>query len=120
MFKWEKGRLSTGSYQKMKIFQITFPFAMDCYLIKMKSGDTIPLHIDTNPDGEHHRINFVLAQADAGGIFHTPDRGYTDSRINYFRPDLELHGVTKVLSGSRYVLSFGWLRNKLNNTFQPV
>ena len=105
--KWTKGRHKTG-YLKLKLFESTI-FSCDCYLIKYPKNSGIPVHIDKVDEGwEHHRINIVLKKA-KGGLFRLKGVPIL-KRIIRFRPDLESHGVSRVKKGTRYVLSFGWLR----------
>jgi hypothetical protein len=60
---------------------------------------------------QHHRINIVLKKAN-GGIFSSSVLSSEDSankRIIRFRPDIEPHKVSKIISGRRYILTIGWL-----------
>jgi hypothetical protein len=104
---WEPGRQGSG-YFKKKLFHGKW---WDCYVLKYPKGSYIDHHYDPAPEGkEHHRLNIVLKRAN-GGNFYTAD-GYNYGRMIYFRPDIIRHGVSFVLSGTRYVLSIGWLRNE--------
>ena len=137
--KWEPGRQGTG-YFKMKLFEFspeiiikirsfifTF-FAIDCYLLKYPKNSYVEPHLDkvnTNHYREHHRLNIVLRQASKGGVFckiksvtehleegvKISEKVYPfHGKVNKFRADKELHGVTRITEGTRYVLSIGWVR----------
>jgi Rps23 Pro-64 3,4-dihydroxylase Tpa1-like proline 4-hydroxylase len=116
MFKWIAGRQSTG-YKKLKIFQF---LNMDCYLLKYKEGDYIPLHTDPVPGRKHWRLNIELWRANKGGVFqflsHTSNKWITPSKFNvlpplnriyFFRSDIDPHKVSMIEKGTRLVLTFG-------------
>lgn len=109
--KWEQGRQGTG-YEKLCIFK-SERFEFDLYLLRYRAGAFIKPHVDpVDANFRHHRINIVLNAAKGGKFILSSSRYLTKSyfnRIFYFRPDICLHAVTKVTSGTRYVLSFGWL-----------
>ena len=66
--------------------------------------------------GRHYRCNIVVKRAKEGGEFVCKTPIYATSRIKIFRPDACEHSVTRVVRGSRYVLSIGWVRRKPANT----
>lgn len=109
--KWIPGRQGTG-YEKLCIFS-SERFKCDLYILRYKPGSYINAHVDPISLSEnHHRINIVLRKA-IGGMFAVRSNShlvqtYFFKRIVYFRPDICIHEVTKVLSGTRYVLSLGW------------
>ncbi len=108
---WEQGRQKTGYLKKCLINSKRFKF--DMYLLKYPEGSEIPEHVDSAiiPFHEHHRINVVLKKPKRGGHFCID--GYRQKgRFFKFRPDKEKHSVTKVLRGTRYVLSIGWCTQK--------
>lgn len=119
---WQKGRQGTG-YFKKKIFSSAF-LKIDCYLLWFPKGSRIPIHTDpVDEHYKHHRLNIVLKKAKEGGRFIDDSfvrtklhfsrlRLYSGQRLIYFRPDVDLHCVTPVKKGSRYVLSIGWLTKK--------
>lgn len=114
MIKWEAGRQGTG-YLKFKICESKL-FKFEVYILKYPTGSSIDFHKDPCPVGyEHHRLNLVLKKAQ-GGIFAIRQYDRIDifplDRLIIFRPDLIEHSVTKVRSGTRYVLSIGWLRKE--------
>jgi hypothetical protein len=109
LFRWEKGRQKTG-YQKMLLAAGVWPFKFDVYLLKFPEGCEVPPHTDNVQSGRHYRLNLVLKQAKTGGEFICADPIYCSPRIKFFRPDLCEHSVSKVLSGNRYLLSFGLVR----------
>ena len=61
--------------------------------------------------GKHYRLNIVLKKARLGGEFICPDAIFQRKRIKFFRPDISEHQVTKVVAGSRYLLSIGWVKS---------
>jgi len=110
MWHWEEGRQQSG-YYKMCLARGKF---WDLYILKYAKGAYIKRHFDYVPDGyEHHRINFTLLRAEQGGTFFKMVKGkkiYFSSRFANFRPDIEIHGVSKIAKGARYVLSIGWIK----------
>ena len=103
---WTEGRQGTG-YFKIKIFSF---FRVDCYILKFPKSSKIPSHLDICPGYAHHRINIVLKRPVRGGELSLDGKSIT-GRVIYFRPDKEVHEVSEILSGTRYVLSFGWLKS---------
>ena len=101
--RWVPGRQGTG-YDKMTLFRLWFA---DAYLLRFPEGSYVPAHTDGVPGCRHWRLNVVLRKADRGGEFvcaHARRLG----RICLFRPDREIHSVTRIDEGTRYVLSLGW------------
>lgn len=112
--KWELGRQG-GEYLKHKIFNSTW-FRIDCYLLKFPLHSVIRPHLDPAPKGwNHYRINIVLKKAKAGGKFYCLYPIINWKRIKLFRPDISIHGVTKITKGQRLVLSIGWLKRDKND-----
>lgn len=113
--RWDEGRQKSG-YEKMLLATAPFPIPFDCYLIRYKVGSEIDWHTDPVPPGKkHYRLNIFLKQAKKGGAFEIHAREcwknvYSGWRWELFRPDIHPHRVTKIESGTRYVLSIGWLR----------
>lgn len=95
----------------MLLATLPWPMVFDCYLLRFKQGSEIPPHTDQNDKGKHLRLNVILKQAKKGGEFICDETIYESKRIKLFRPDLHQHQVTRVIEGSRWVLSVGWLRN---------
>ncbi|MFC6977979.1 hypothetical protein [Microbulbifer taiwanensis] len=60
--------------------------------------------------GRHYRLNIVIKRAKSGGEFLCDSPIYESARIKLFRPDIAEHAVSEVQSGTRYVLSLGWVR----------
>lgn len=111
--KWIKGRQETG-YMKKHIVSAATPIAFDVYLLKFPTGAEIPTHTDPVETGKRHfRMNVVLLKARSGGEFIADSSILNWPRLKLFRPDITPHSVTKVESGTRYVLSIGWLRDEL-------
>lgn len=86
---------------------------LDLYILKYGIGSGIAWHTDNVRGFKHHRINITLNSNFEGGEPYkfNPERKLLP-RIYYIRPDIEHHGVLKVLKGTRYVLSIGWLTCK--------
>lgn len=110
LWQWEEGRQRTG-YDKLFIAGSNWPIPFDCYLLRFKAGAEIPPHTDQVKTGKHYRLNIVIKKAKAGGEFLCQTAIFQNSRIKFFRPDLAEHSVSKVTSGTRYVLSVGWVRS---------
>ncbi len=110
-FRWQKGRQGTG-YDKMLLVAAPWPAPFDCYLIRYPEGSEIPPHTDPVQSGRHYRLNIVLISPLSGGDFICAYPLFTTNRIKFFRPDVSEHSVTRVIGGSRYVLSLGWVLGK--------
>lgn len=106
---WQPGRQGTG-YLKRLIFQFTWPIKIDCWIIKYPPDSWIPEHQDQVESGNHHRLNIVLKRAQTGGHLRV-NKDIHRGRVCYFRPDLVQHEVTKIVHGTRVVLSIGWITN---------
>ena len=109
MFRWQRGRQGTG-YDKMLL--LTAPWPFDCYLIRYPDGSEIPPHTDPVAAGRHYRLNVILKAPRSGGEFVCAKPLFATTRIKLFRPDACEHSVTRVVGGSRYVLSVGWVLGK--------
>jgi hypothetical protein len=109
MFKWEIGR-QESIYYKMKIFESKY-LKMDMYILKYIVGSYLPVHKDPSPEGySHNRLNIVLKTPDCGGYFYKEGEFFSNKkRIHKLISSRENHGMTPIVKGSRYVLSFGWL-----------
>jgi hypothetical protein len=107
-FRWQKGRQGTG-YDKMLLLTAPWPLPFDSYLIRYPEGSEIPPHIDPVSSGRHFRLNVILKAPKSGGEFICENPIFATKRIKFFRPDVSFHSVTRVVGGSRYVFSFGWL-----------
>lgn len=108
-FRWRSGRQESG-YEKMLLLVNPFIIPFHFYLLRFRKGAEIPAHTDPVSDKKHYRLNIILRHARAGGDFVCSDPIYENSRIKLFRPDLSAHSVTKIIDGTRYVLSVGWVR----------
>ena len=111
-FRWQRGRQASG-YDKMLLLQGLWPLPFDAYLLRFPEGSSIAPHTDPVSFGRHYRLNIVVWRARQGGEFVCKTPLYASSRIKFFRPDACEHAVTPVVSGSRYVLSVGWVRPPL-------
>lgn len=107
-FRWQRGRQASG-YDKMLLLRLPWPMPCDAYLLRFPEGSEIPPHTDPVATGRHYRLNIVVRKARSGGEFQCAHPIYASTRIKLFRPDACEHSVTRVQSGSRYVLSFGWV-----------
>lgn len=114
-FRWQRGRQRSG-YDKMLLLQSLWPLAFDVYVLRFPEGAEIPQHTDPVAIGRHYRCNIVVKRAKEGGEFVCKAPIFATSRIKIFRPDACEHSVTRVVRGSRYVLSIGWVRRKPANT----
>lgn len=107
-FRWQAGRQGTG-YDKMLLFTARWPLPFDSDLLRYPEGSEIPPHTDPVQAGRHYRLNLILKSPRSGGEFVCRDPIYSSRRIKFFRPGLCEHSVTRVVGGSRYVLSIGWV-----------
>jgi hypothetical protein len=108
-FRWQRGRQGTG-YDKMLLATARWPLPFDSYLIRYPEGSEIPPHTDPVQAGRHYRLNIVLKSPRSGGEFVCATPVFETRRIKLFRPDACEHSVTRVVGGSRYVFSLGWVR----------
>ena len=104
--KWEEGRQGSGYFKCLLAQGLSWDF----YLLRYPKGAFIAGHTDPVEGKEHHRVNLVLKKAKEGGQFWCRGRRTKARRLVKFRPDIQVHGVNEVRSGTRWVLSFGWVR----------
>ena len=109
-WRWQRGRQGTG-YDKMLLLTGRWPLPFDSYLIRYPEGAAIPPHTDPVQAGRHYRLNVVLKASPQGGEFVCAEPIFQSARVNLFRPDVCEHSVTRVVGGSRYVWSLGWVRS---------
>lgn len=106
---WISGRQNTG-YQRKTLFESVL-FRCDCHILRYKKHSYIPPHIDPAPPGfKHYRLNVVIKSCKLGGelkLDHQPQ--FQLGPIVVFRPDINVHSVSEVYEGTRYVFSIGWL-----------
>ncbi len=95
----------------MLLATLSWPIKFDLYLLKFPEGCKITPHKDEVKKGKHYRVNIILKKAKEGGIFKCEKPIYESNRIKIFRPDKNIHEVTEVKKGSRYLLSLGWIKN---------
>ena len=107
-FRWQRGRQGTG-YDKMLLLTAPWPLPLVSYLIRYPEGSEIPPHTDPVASGRHYRINVILKSPRDGGEFVCARPLFETRRIKLFRPDACEHSVTRVVGGSRYVFSIGWV-----------
>lgn len=106
--KWSNGRQNTG-YDKITFLSLKFFIPFDLHLLRFKKGSFIPNHIDSVDYGKHYRLNIIIKNAKIGGDFICKNPIFETKRIKFFRPDISEHSVTEVISGNRYVISFGFI-----------
>lgn len=94
----------------MLLLQSMWPLPFDVYVLRFRAGSEIPPHTDPVATGRHYRCNIVLKRAQEGGEFVCAAPIFASRRIKFFRPDACEHSVTRVLKGTRYVFSIGWVR----------
>jgi hypothetical protein len=110
-FRWQKGRQGNG-YDKMLLLTGRWPLPFSGYLIRYPEGSEIPPHTDPVAEGRHYRLDLVLKSPRSDGEFACASPIFASRRIKLLRPDACEHSVTKVIGGSRYVLSLGWVIRK--------
>ncbi|NMT64423.1 2OG-Fe(II) oxygenase [Marinobacter orientalis] len=85
---------------------------LNIYLVRYPEGHKIVPHVDMVSEGRLYKFNCVLIKPKAGGQFICEKNVFNLSgRFILFRPDLYQHGVSKIESGSRWLLSFALSRN---------
>lgn len=102
---WRSGRSNTG-YHKLLLFQWPWYILCDLYLLCFPEMSSAPMHIDPVPGYRHYRVNYVIKKARCGGVFRSFHFIYCGAKLKIFRSDRP-HEVTPIVSGTRYVLSFG-------------
>jgi hypothetical protein len=117
-FRWQRGRQGTG-YDKMLLLTAPWPIAFDSYLLRYPEGSESPPHTDPVEAGRHYRLNIILRSPRAGGEFVCAAPLFASRRVKLFRPDACEHSVTRVVGGSRYVLSIGWVLGRAGARRSP-
>jgi hypothetical protein len=108
VLRWRRGRQNSG-YDKMLLLQSRWPLPFDLYLLRYPEDSHVPPHTDKVDFGSHYRLNLVVKKSGAGGEFHCAKPILSTDRIKLFRPDECEHSVSRMVGGSRYVLSLGWV-----------
>ncbi len=107
LFKWMPGRQPNGKYEFFTIIWSRL-LNMDCYIIRFPKGSKSKPHYDRSDFRNHYRLNIILKKAKKGGKFKCDNVIFAlFDRIFFFRPDLNLHSVSEIEEGCRYVLSIG-------------
>ena len=106
---WVAGRQGTG-YDKRRVFESAW-LKCDCYLLRYRPGSYIGPHKDIVPGHRHYRINVIWSVGVVGGEFYAESSIVDWPWLKVFRSDW-YHNVALIESGTRYVLSFGFLRKK--------
>lgn len=109
LWRWQRGRQASG-YDKLLLAGLPWPLPCDGWLLRFPEGSEVPPHVDRVASGRHYRLNIILRSARSGGDFACARTLYATRHIKLFRPDLETHSVSRIASGSRWVLSIGWVR----------
>lgn len=107
LWQWDRGRQLSG-YDKL-LLAYSKLMRFDCYLLRFPTGSGIKPHTDPNPGFRHYRFNVVLWSAHGGRFVCNDVIWRWGQRAAFFRSDTVTHSVTRVLSGTRWVLSIGWL-----------
>jgi hypothetical protein len=110
MWHFVKGR-QAGGYEKMGLVTARWPIPSDIYIIRFKTGTSIPKHRDVVSNGKHYRLNIVLWPFYQGGRFVCNKTIILVGPVVLFRPDLEEHSLTEITKGMLYLLSFVFVRN---------
>ena len=109
--RWKKGRENTG-YEQLLLFINPFVIPFNCWLLRFPEGSHLPPHRDTLRSGRHFRLNIIVKRSPSGGEFVCADPIFQTRRLKFFRSDTSTHSVTRVVGGSRYVISIGWILPK--------
>lgn len=101
---WTKGRLKTG-YLVATFFKFKW---LDLHVVMVPKDAYVPYHFDEIPGKKHFRLNFQFGNY-TGGKFICPGACLTlfKRRLVCFRPDLCCHKLSKVRSGTAFILSLG-------------
>ncbi|BDD79697.1 hypothetical protein [Burkholderia phage FLC9] len=117
--KWELGRQLSG-YRILTLVN-NKRFKVDMHVIYYPTGSSIPPHKDkANFDQRHYRLNIEVRRPKLGGKFECEKCIFRWWRIALFRPDEQVHSVTKIETGTRWVLSFGWLRKPAKQSLRDI
>jgi hypothetical protein len=107
-WRWIPGRQNTG----YDVFVLIRWWFFDVVLIRYKKGDYIKPHLDLVPGKKHYRFNICFRRAKQGGKFWMYSAEEKPIVISspwvLFRPDKQIHGVSQVEKGERWILSIGW------------
>ena len=108
MFKWISGRQG-GGYDKLPLL-VSKLLKCDLYVLKFPEGSEVRPHVDKVSSGKHFRLNLTIRKAKVGGEFVCGENIFANKRLQFFRPDLHEHSLTKVEKGDMYMISFGFVR----------
>lgn len=112
-FTWMPGRQKSG-YWKMCLLQLKPYF--DVYILQYPPGSHIKPHLDIVKGRNHYRCNIVLHNAVSGGTFICDASDIIQfGSVTIFKPDVNVHSLTEVRKGIRYVLSIGWTTKELTS-----
>ena len=105
--KWQQGRQGTG-YYKFKLWELSWPFGCDAYLLRYEVGSYLPPHKDPVHGKRHYRCNFLIRAPEKGGRFKCQNPIINWGWLIVFRSDIHTHSLSPVEIGQRLVLSIGW------------
>ncbi len=110
LWRWNQGRQRSG-YDVLPLL-ISRRLRVDAYLIRLRTGVSVPPHTDpVKPGLRHYRVNLHVG-CYAGGQL-TNERYLWRAlwgRLYAFRPDLSRHSVAVITEGTLYIASIGWAR----------
>lgn len=100
-----------GKLKDVRVFTLIryigiLPLAFDVVGIKYPQGSELPMHKDPVDGFKTIRFNFILNSA-RGGEFICDNVIFRSRYLNIFRPDVNMHGVSTVFEGTRYMFSLG-------------
>lgn len=83
-----------------------FPIAFDLVALRYRHGASLPMHKDEVKGFNCYRFNFSH-NSGTGGDLICDKMIFRSKFLNIFRPDENMHGVSKVDNGTRLVLTVG-------------
>jgi len=100
-----------GKQKDVDVFTIVryigkLPIAFDTVIIRYPSGSELPLHRDVVKGFKCYRFNFSF-NLGSGGELICDNVIFRSKYLNIFRPDANMHGVSKVENGTRWVFTIG-------------
>lgn len=105
------GRRNTTYSRRLLLLWLLGPIKMDAWLLKYPVGAHVPAHVDIVPNCRRHwRLNCTLWPSREGGEFLYRGSVKRFGPFTFFRSDTQMHAVSKVTKGTRYVLSIGLAR----------
>lgn len=94
-------RVTNKAIFSSRIFSINY--------VTYPTNHSVMQHSDPVQKGRYYKLNFVLVQPKAGGVFKCSNCIINlFNRVHLFRPDKYEHSVSKIESGKRVLLSFAF------------